>query len=86
MNVCPNCSVGRLHEAQVSYLADIDNYQVMIPYVPAIVCDVCGRIEYDLDYMHLLDNLTSQPIITPPKSFPMVRRPYQRPAANPQQP
>ena len=51
MNACPNCSVGRLAEARVSYLAELDGYQVMIPYVPAVVCDVCGRIEYDLDYL-----------------------------------
>lgn len=85
MNVCPNCSVGRLAEAQVPYLADLDGYQVMIPYVPAVVCDVCGRIEYDLDYMHLLEKLSSQPAITLAKRRPVVR-PYARPAANPQQP
>lgn len=83
MNVCPNCSVGRLEETLVSYMADIDGYQVMIPYVPARVCDVCGRIEYDSDYVHLLDNLASQPIITPGKRPPVVR-PYSRPAVNPQ--
>ncbi|MBP8000327.1 MAG: YgiT-type zinc finger protein [Chloroflexi bacterium] len=85
MNVCPNCSVGRLHEARVSYLAELDGYQVMIPYVPSVVCDVCGRIEYDLEYMHLLENLTRQPAITATKQPPVVR-PYPRPAVNPQQP
>lgn len=85
MNACPNCSVGRLSEAKVPYLADLDGYQVMIPYVPAVVCDVCGRIEYDLEYMHLLENLSSQPPITLAKRRPAVR-PMPRPAANPQQP
>ena len=85
MNVCPNCSVGRLAAAQVPYLADLDGYQVMIPYVPAVVCDVCGRIEYDLDYMHLLENLSSQPPINLAKRRPLVRT-YPRPAVNPQQP
>lgn len=85
MNACPNCSVGRLAEARVSYLAELDGYQVMIPYVPAVVCDVCGRIEYDLDYMHLLENLTSQPAINSAKRPPVVPH-YPRPTVNPQQP
>ena len=85
MNICPNCSVGRLAEARIPYLAELDGYHVMIPYVPAVVCDVCGRTEYDLDFMRLLESLTHQPAINTAKRPPVVPH-YPRPAVNPQQP
>ena len=47
MYPCPECQVGALRQANVSYLTRIQGRLVMVPDFPAWVCDVCGRREYD---------------------------------------
>lgn len=44
---CPECQVGALRPANVSYLTRIHGRLVTVPDFPAWVCDVCGRREYD---------------------------------------
>jgi len=44
---CPECQVGALRAANVSYIARIHDRLVTVPDFPAWVCDVCGRREYD---------------------------------------
>lgn len=44
---CPECQVGALRPANVSYMTRIQGQLVTVPDFPAWVCDVCGRREYD---------------------------------------
>lgn len=44
---CPECQVGALRAANVSYIAPVHGRLVTVPDFPAWVCDVCGRREYD---------------------------------------
>lgn len=44
---CPECQVGSLRAASVSYLTRLRGQVVTVPDFPAWVCDVCGRREYD---------------------------------------
>jgi len=44
---CPECQVGALRAANVSYIARMHGRLVTVPDFPAWVCDVCGRREYD---------------------------------------
>ena len=56
---CENCRIGRYRPATLSYVTDLDGDVLIIPNVPAYVCDVCRRSQYDPGYMifvqHLLD-------------------------------
>ncbi|HET7011610.1 MAG TPA: YgiT-type zinc finger protein [Anaerolineales bacterium] len=44
---CPECQVGALRPAHVSYFSSVSGRPVAVPDFPAWVCDVCGRREYD---------------------------------------
>ena len=44
---CPECQVGALRPAHVSYFSHAYGRPVAVPDFPAWVCDVCGRREYD---------------------------------------
>jgi YgiT-type zinc finger domain-containing protein len=44
---CPECQVGDLRPAPVTYFTVQDGQPVMVPDFPAWICDVCGRCEYD---------------------------------------
>jgi len=56
---CENCRIGRYRPTTLAYVTDLDGEIMIIPNVPAYVCDVCRRSQYDPAYMifvqHLLD-------------------------------
>ena len=56
---CENCRIGRYRPTTLPYVTDLDGEILIIPNVPAYVCDVCRRSQYDPGYMifvqHLLD-------------------------------
>ena len=57
---CENCRIGRYRPATLPYVTDVEGKIMIIPNVPAYVCDVCRRSQYDPGYMifvqHLLDH------------------------------
>jgi YgiT-type zinc finger domain-containing protein len=56
---CENCRIGRYRPTTLAYVTDLDGEILIIPNVPAYVCGVCRRNQYDPAYMifvqHLLD-------------------------------
>ena len=47
MYTCPNCRLGRVKEAQVPFVYMLDGTPLIVPQMPAYVCDVCGELAYD---------------------------------------
>ena len=60
MNVCPHCRVGRYKKASVPFLQEVAGTPMLLPNMPAFVCDVCGDTEYDPDMMMNLQYLIHQ--------------------------
>lgn len=58
--ICQECHVGRLQPARAPYLAWLDGRMLVIPSVPAWLCDACGDLIHDFDFVHglrlLLEN------------------------------
>ncbi len=46
---CPECQVGYLVPKRVSYFTMQDGHVICVPDFAAMVCDACGRREYDPD-------------------------------------
>ena len=57
MDVCPNCHAGALHRRPVTYAAwhtlsdEGDERFVIVPQVPAWLCNVCGLKLFDADVL-----------------------------------
>jgi YgiT-type zinc finger domain-containing protein len=51
---CEECRVGRYQERQAPYTAWLETQMVVVPDVPALVCDICGDIVYDAGYVRQL--------------------------------
>ena len=75
---CIRCRVGRLKPANVPYAQMVDGKLMMLPDMPASVCDVCGEIEYDSSVMINIQYLIHQqevrqkrPIPTKPQTRPL---------------
>ena len=49
--VCNQCRVGRLHDIRVPYVREYQGQLLVIPNVPAGICDICDEVEYDMAYM-----------------------------------
>lgn len=60
MEVCPHCRVGRYKKSAIPFLQDVEGTPMLLPNMPAFVCDVCGDIEYDPDMMMNLQYLIHQ--------------------------
>jgi len=60
--VCPHCYFGRIRAGKRSFAARTNGKPVMVPDVPAWICDVCGFTIYDpaslLNLQRLLMNPT----------------------------
>ncbi len=52
---CSDCSIGQMHQTEVTYFTFLGDRMITVPNFPAWVCDMCGKCEYDLD---ALDNLS----------------------------
>ena len=50
-NICNQCRIGRLHDIQVPYVRNYQGEILVIPNVPASICDICDEVEYDMAYM-----------------------------------
>jgi YgiT-type zinc finger domain-containing protein len=60
MIVCERCRIGRCHERRVPYFYQMGRHLLIVPDVPALVCDVCELLVYEDGYMAQLHQLISQ--------------------------
>ena len=86
-NVCPHCHAGAMHSRAVTYAAwhtlegSGDERFVIVPSVPAWLCDVCGARFLDTDAVAWLAPLlgpTSDP--GDGANLPFLRREGERPS------
>ena len=45
--LCPECMAGVLRLKHITYFTWLNDELITVPNFPALVCDVCGRREYD---------------------------------------
>lgn len=46
MGLCPACHVGHLHDERGTYTQWYEGQLVVVPNVPAQVCDYCGETHF----------------------------------------
>jgi YgiT-type zinc finger domain-containing protein len=61
MHTCSNCHIGTLRRKAGPYAARHGNDLVVIPSLPAWVCDVCGERTYDAAALDMLLSLIGPP-------------------------
>ena len=57
MTYCQECYLGRTKKIRAPYSGKIGDRSYVVPNVPASICDVCGELTYDKEfvyYLHLL--------------------------------
>jgi YgiT-type zinc finger domain-containing protein len=66
-NLCPLCHVGKLHEKRTTFTQVFDGQVIVMPSVPALVCDVCGERTMAQDTLLNLSGLlgVERPNLTP---------------------
>lgn len=58
---CQQCRIGRYQTTTAAYMEPLGRKQVLvIPNVPAQVCDVCGQTQYDSEFMSQLEHLLEE--------------------------
>ncbi|OGO26040.1 MAG: hypothetical protein A2W33_02585 [Chloroflexi bacterium RBG_16_52_11] len=45
--LCPECQAGILHTRYITYFTWLNDELITVPNFPALICDVCGKREYD---------------------------------------
>ena len=66
--VCNHCRIGRLHEIHVPYVREYEDQLLVIPNVPAGICDICDEVEYDMAFMSRLLCLLDPDFVGEPES------------------
>lgn len=57
MNFCQVCHLGKLQTGQRLFIYRFGRQVMMVPNAPAEVCDVCGQVDYDPEFMLNLERL-----------------------------
>ncbi len=57
---CQSCWIGHYKSTHLPYLYWIDDQFIVIPHVPAHKCDVCGKTNFDINFLHKLQFLLDQ--------------------------
>jgi YgiT-type zinc finger domain-containing protein len=55
--LCPECQTGVLRLQNLTYFTWLNDELITVPNFPALVCDVCGRREYDPQAIKQLNTL-----------------------------
>ena len=55
--LCPECQTGILRLQKLTYFTWLNDELITVPNFPALVCDVCGRREYDPHAIKWLNTL-----------------------------
>jgi YgiT-type zinc finger domain-containing protein len=76
---CNECHAGNLQPRRVTYFTWIGDELISVPHFPAWVCDVCGRLEYDLKAVTWLEM-----ILDPNAGKPTTRHRRTPPPPRPQ--
>ena len=59
MIICDLCHIGRLKSTTTAYVQPLGNQMLAFPFAPALVCDVCGRVQIDTLFTDIMDALIS---------------------------
>jgi YgiT-type zinc finger domain-containing protein len=57
---CEQCHIGHYRSMTAPYLDWYDSQIMVVPHVPAYVCDVCGQMHYDANFINILQYLLDQ--------------------------
>ena len=58
--ICPVCHFGKLCQTKITHTQIFDGQLIVIPHVPALVCDVCGETILDNQVLTRLSGLLGQ--------------------------
>ncbi len=58
---CAECQAGMRHLKHVTYYTWLTEDLITVPNFPAWVCDVCGRVDYDIRAMSWVDTILNLP-------------------------
>ncbi|MCS6963139.1 YgiT-type zinc finger protein [Thermoflexus sp.] len=47
MGPCPNCRIGYMRPHRITYAGYHGDLFIVVPNMPAYICDVCGNRQYD---------------------------------------
>lgn len=67
---CEECRIGLLHQKQITFLDWMGRNAIVVANAPALVCDVCGETQYDLEFLDRMQNLMEA---TPEESAAALR-------------
>ncbi|MGQ9626626.1 MAG: YgiT-type zinc finger protein [Anaerolineae bacterium] len=57
MGICPFCHIGHVKQRRLVYTQWHDGCFIVLPNVPAWVCDNCGEKTFDSHLVDILQNL-----------------------------
>ncbi len=83
MNACPSCHLGRQQATRISLPVWFGTHLMIVPHTPVLVCDVCGEMEYDLQFMASLRYIIQQHTLAESRKLPARLR---KPAGKPTKP
>ncbi len=49
------CCAGKMHEGKHEFMARVGDEIVVIKDVPALICDICGEVEYTAEVSEEID-------------------------------
>jgi YgiT-type zinc finger domain-containing protein len=84
MTPCEECRVGRYRNRRMPYTAWLGSQMVVVPNVPALVCDGCGDVLYDFDFVRQLQVMIEDHVYRRRSSSP-ARRGVLAPISQPRQ-
>jgi len=58
--ICPVCHFGKLCQVKITHTEIFEGQLIVIPHVPALVCDVCGETIVDNQVLTRLSGLLGQ--------------------------
>ena len=58
--ICPVCHFGKLSQNKITHTQIFEGQLIVIPNVPALVCDVCGETVLDNQILTRLSGLLGQ--------------------------
>ena len=57
MQLCPTCHIGQMITKTVPYVQWYDEKNIIVDRIPALVCDKCSDLTYDLRALENLQRL-----------------------------
>jgi hypothetical protein len=55
--ICSECRLGRLEPVLMPYMYVLEGRPLVAPGVAAMLCDFCGQVDYDPDFICSLQSL-----------------------------